>query len=130
MSHSVALISALWVKSGNRGNLICLKVKNHFALIFQQKIVISKWLSKNCDILLFDDPTRVIDVAAKYQIWNLIIEFSNNGGSVIVASNEIPELINGCDRIITMNKGKITKTFSKNDFNEEKISLNISSNIN
>ena len=96
----------------------------------QQKIVIAKWLAKNCDILLFDDPTRGIDVAAKYQIWNLISEFSNNGGSVIVASNEIPELINGCDRIITMNKGKITKTFSKNDFNEEKISLNISSNIN
>ena len=93
----------------------------------QQKVVIAKWLAKNCKILLFDEPTRGIDVAAKAQIWKLISEFTRDGGSVIVASNEIPELINNCNRIITMQKGKINKIFSHSQFNEQEISLNISS---
>ena len=94
----------------------------------QQKIVIAKWLAKKCKILLFDEPTRGIDVAAKAQIWSLIDEFSKSGGSVIVTSNEIPELISGCDKILTMNKGEIVNMFEKNNFNEEKISFNISAN--
>jgi len=94
----------------------------------QQKVVIAKWLAKKCKILLFDEPTRGIDVAAKAQIWKLISEFTKNGGSVIVASNEIPELINNCDRILTLQKGIINKTFIHQEFNEHKISLSISSN--
>ena len=93
----------------------------------QQKVVIAKWLAKNCKILLFDEPTRGIDVAAKAQIWSLISEFTKEGGSVIVASNEIPELINNCNRIITMQKGQISNTFDYENFNEQTISLNISS---
>ena len=93
----------------------------------QQKVVIAKWLAKNCKVLLFDEPTRGIDVAAKAQIWKLISEFTKEGCSVIVASNEIPELINNCNRIITMQKGLISNTFNYEDFNEQKISLNISS---
>ena len=93
----------------------------------QQKVVIAKWLAKNCKVLLFDEPTRGIDVAAKAQIWKLISEFTKQGGSAIVASNEIPELINNCNRIITMQKGLISNTFNYEDFNEQKISLNISS---
>ncbi len=93
----------------------------------QQKVVIAKWLAKNCKILLFDEPTRGIDVAAKAQIWSLISEFTREGGSVIVASNEIPELINNCNRIITMQKGQISNTFDHENFNEQTISLNISS---
>lgn len=92
----------------------------------QQKVVIAKWLAKNCKILLFDEPTRGIDVAAKAQIWKLISEFTKEGGSVIVASNEIPELMNNCSRIITMQKGLISNTFYYEEFNEQKISLNIS----
>ncbi len=94
----------------------------------QQKVVIAKWLAKECKILLFDEPTRGIDVAAKAQIWKLISEFTRNGGSVIVASNEIPELINNCNRIITMQKGKVNKIYDYDEFNEQKISLSISSN--
>jgi ribose transport system ATP-binding protein len=94
----------------------------------QQKVVIAKWLAKECKVLLFDEPTRGIDVAAKAQIWKLIEDFTNSGGSVIVASNEIPELISGCNRIITMQKSKIVKTFEQAAFNEEKISLCISTN--
>jgi len=93
----------------------------------QQKVVIAKWLAKNCKVLLFDEPTRGIDVAAKAQIWKLISEFTKQGGSAIVASNEIPELINNCNRIITMQKGLISNTFNYEEFNEQKISLNISS---
>ena len=92
----------------------------------QQKIVIAKWLAKNCKILLFDEPTRGIDVGAKAQIWKLINDFSKSGGAVLVASNEIPELMSGCDRILTMNKGKIIKIFEENQFNEEEISMCIS----
>ena len=94
----------------------------------QQKVVIAKWLAKKCKILLFDEPTRGIDVAAKAQIWKLIEDFTNSGGSVIVASNEIPELISGCNRIIAMQKSKIVKTFEQSSFNEENISLCISTN--
>ena len=93
----------------------------------QQKVVIAKWLAKKCKILLFDEPTRGIDVAAKAQIWKLITEFTKEGGTVIVASNEIPELINNCSRIITMQKGFINNTFNYENFDEQKISLNISS---
>jgi len=94
----------------------------------QQKVVISKWLAKNCKILLFDEPTRGIDVAAKAQIWELIKEFADSGGSVIVTSNEIPELISSCHRIITMHKAKIVKVFDQNNFSEKEISLSISTN--
>ena len=74
----------------------------------QQKVVIAKWLAKKCKILLFDEPTSGIDVAAKAQIWKLIEDFASSGGSVIVTSNEIPELISGCNKIITMQKSKIS----------------------
>ena len=94
----------------------------------QQKVVIAKWLAKKCKILLFDEPTRGIDVAAKAQIWKLIEDFASSGGSVIVTSNEIPELISGCNKIITMQKSKIVNTFDQEFFNEEKISLCISTN--
>ena len=94
----------------------------------QQKVVIAKWLTKKCKILLFDEPTRGIDVAAKAQIWKLIEDFANSGGAVIVTSNEIPELISGCNKIITMQKSKIVNTFDQEFFNEEQISLCISTN--
>jgi ribose transport system ATP-binding protein len=94
----------------------------------QQKVVIAKWLAKKCKVLLFDEPTRGIDVAAKAQIWSLIKDFARAGGSVIVASNEIPELISGCNKIITMQKTKIVETFTQENFNEERISLSISTN--
>ncbi len=94
----------------------------------QQKVVIAKWLAKECRILLFDEPTRGIDVAAKAQIWSLISEFTKNGGAVIVASNEIKELIGNCHRIITLQRGKINQVFENKNFNEQEISLSISSN--
>ena len=94
----------------------------------QQKVVIAKWLAKKCRILLFDEPTRGIDVAAKAQIWSLISEFTKNGGAVIVASNEIKELIGNCHRIITLQRGKINQVFENKNFNEQEISLSISSN--
>jgi len=93
----------------------------------QQKVVISKWLAKDCNILLFDEPTRGIDVAAKAQIWKLISQFTKAGGSVIVASNEIQELMGNCHRIVTFQKGVINKIFHHEEFNERKISLSISS---
>lgn len=94
----------------------------------QQKVVIAKWLIKKCKILLIDEPTRGVDIAAKEQIWSLISEFAKNGGAVLVTSNEVSELINNCHRIITLQKGKIKRIFDNDNFNEHEISLNISSN--
>ena len=95
-----------------------------FAIIF---IIISLARPQTKETSTRIKTTRGIDIAAKTQIWKLISEFTNEGGSVIVVSNEIPELIINCNRIITMQKGLISNKFNHEDFNEQKISLNISS---
>jgi ABC-type sugar transport system ATPase subunit len=73
----------------------------------QQKIVLAKWLESNADIIIFDEPTRGIDVGAKYEIYLLINQLVSEGKAVIIVSSELPELIGMCDRIIVMHEGKI-----------------------
>ena len=74
----------------------------------QQKIVLAKWLQRNCDILIFDEPTRGIDVGAKYEIYMLMNELVAQGKSIIMISSEMPEVIGMSDRIIVMRNGEIT----------------------
>lgn len=74
----------------------------------QQKVVLAKWLARNADVFLFDEPTRGIDVGAKYEIYLLINELAQQGKSVIMVSSEIPELLGMCDRILVMRGGAIT----------------------
>ena len=80
----------------------------------QQKIVLAKWLESNSDIIIFDEPTRGIDVGAKYEIYLLINQLASKGKSIIIVSSELPELIGLCNRIIVMHegylKGKIDDT--------------------
>jgi len=76
----------------------------------QQKVVISKWLIKNCDILIFDEPTRGIDVGAKSEIYKLINILAESGKSIIMISSELPELLRMCDRIFVMCEGSHTGT--------------------
>ena len=76
----------------------------------QQKVVLSKCLNAETDIILMDEPTRGIDVGAKEEIHNLIRELSKSGKSVIVFSSELPEILNLCDRIILLYDGRIMKT--------------------
>ncbi len=88
----------------------------------QQKILIAKWLSRDCKILLFDEPTRGVDVNAKAQIWEIINELAGQGTAVLVVSSELPELMQACDRIMVMRKGRIIDEFARRNFNETKIS--------
>ena len=74
----------------------------------QQKVVIAKWLVKNCNILIFDEPTRGIDVGAKSEIYSLMNELVAHGKSIIMISSELSEILRMSDRIIVMNEGKIT----------------------
>ena len=75
----------------------------------QQKVVVSKWLAADTKILLLDEPTRGIDVGAKSEIYNLINRLTKEGISIVMASSELPEVINMSDRILVMAEGRITK---------------------
>ena len=71
----------------------------------QQKVVLSKWIFADPDVLILDEPTRGIDVGAKYEIYTIINELAAQGKAVIVISSELPELLGMCDRIYTMQRG-------------------------
>ncbi|MGF6947850.1 ribose transport system ATP-binding protein [Neobacillus sp. B4I6] len=86
----------------------------------QQKLIIARWLFKNVKILIFDEPTRGIDVGAKAEIYNLINQFVKEGGSVIVISSELPEVLM-CDRVLVMARGKIVKQLSHEESSEENV---------
>jgi len=87
----------------------------------QQKVVLSKWLANDCDILIFDEPTRGIDIGAKKEIYNLILDLSKRQKGIIFISSELPELINMTDRIIVMSEGRISGCVKKEDVSQEKI---------
>jgi ribose transport system ATP-binding protein len=73
----------------------------------QQKVVLAKWLERDCRIVIFDEPTRGIDVAAKYEIYLLISRLAAEGKAVLMISSELPELLGMCDRILVMHEGRI-----------------------
>lgn len=77
----------------------------------QQKVVIAKWLFASTDIVIFDEPTRGIDVGAKIEVYQVMNEMVRQGKAVIMISSEMPELIGMCDRVITMREGRITGEF-------------------
>ena len=74
----------------------------------QQKVVLSKWLLRDCDILIFDEPTRGIDVGAKSEIYKLMNQLAAEGKSIIMISSELPELLRMSDRVIVMCEGRVT----------------------
>ncbi len=73
----------------------------------QQKVIIGRWLLTNPNVLLLDEPTRGIDVGAKYEIYQLILDLANNGKTVLMVSSEMPELLGVCDRILVMSGGRV-----------------------
>lgn len=87
----------------------------------QQKVVISKWLFKNSDILIFDEPTRGIDVGAKSEIYHLMTELVAEGKSIIMISSELPELLRLSDRIVVMCEGRVTGELDIAEATQEKI---------
>jgi len=87
----------------------------------QQKLVVGKWVLSNAEVLIFDEPTRGIDVSAKSEVYHLIHELAARGAAVIVVSSEISELINLCHRILVMSGGRIRDEMSMSDFDERRI---------
>jgi putative multiple sugar transport system ATP-binding protein len=74
----------------------------------QQKVVLSKWMYSDPDVLFLDEPTRGIDVGAKYEIYTIIDKLADQGKGIVVISSELPELLGICDRIYTLSEGRIT----------------------
>lgn len=87
----------------------------------QQKVILGRWLLTNPEVLLLDEPTRGIDVGAKYEIYQLIIELATKGKSVVMVSSEMPELLGVCDRIMVMSNGRVAGDLLVKDANQEKI---------
>ncbi|MBQ7102759.1 MAG: ATP-binding cassette domain-containing protein, partial [Anaerotignum sp.] len=87
----------------------------------QQKVIIGRWLLTKPDILLLDEPTRGIDVGAKYEIYQLIINLANEGKGVMVVSSEMPELLGICDRIMVMSNGHLAGILDIKDATQEEI---------
>ena len=87
----------------------------------QQKVVISKWLYARPDVLMLDEPTRGIDVGAKYEIYSIINEVVADGKCVVMISSEMAELLGMCDRVYVMNEGRFVAEFSAAEVSQEKI---------
>jgi ribose transport system ATP-binding protein len=87
----------------------------------QQKVVIAKWLLKNCDILIFDEPTRGIDVGAKEEIYALLNNLAAQGKSIIMISSELPEVLRMAHRVVVMSEGRITGTLDAGEATQETV---------
>ncbi len=87
----------------------------------QQKIVVAKWLSRDCDILFFDEPTRGIDVGAKAEIYKLLRSLADEGKAIVMISSELPEILRMSDRIVVMCEGRITGELSPGEATQERI---------
>jgi ribose transport system ATP-binding protein len=87
----------------------------------QQKVVIAKWLVKDCDILIFDEPTRGIDVGAKEEIYRLLNELADQGKSIIMISSELPEILRMSHRIVVMSEGRVTGELDADEATQESV---------
>jgi len=87
----------------------------------QQKCILAKWLASDVSLMIFDEPTKGIDISTKAEIYKLMRRLANQGIGVIVISSEMPELLAVCDRIAVMKEGQITGIFSSQEANEEKL---------
>ena len=87
----------------------------------QQKVLLAKWMFADPDILILDEPTRGIDVGAKYEIYCIINQLVAEGKSVIMISSELPEILGMCDRIYVMNEGKIVGELAGSEATQELI---------
>ncbi len=87
----------------------------------QQKVLVARWLCSDPDILILDEPTRGIDVGAKYEIYAIINQLAADGKAVLMISSEMPELIGMCDRIYVMNEGRFIGELLREEVSQEKI---------
>jgi len=87
----------------------------------QQKVVVARWLMEKPSVFILDEPTRGIDIGAKYEVYRIINDLAAQGTAVLFVSSEIEELIGMCDRILVMSNGSIQGCFERPDFDKEKI---------
>ncbi|MDI6834231.1 MAG: sugar ABC transporter ATP-binding protein [Rhizobiaceae bacterium] len=87
----------------------------------QQKVVLSKWLFTNPEVLILDEPTRGIDVGAKFEIYTIINQLAAEGKGILMISSEMPELLGTCDRVYVMNEGRIVAELPKGEASQESI---------
>jgi len=95
----------------------------------QQKVIISKWLSVDSDLFIFDEPTKGIDVGAKSEIYQIMRSMADAGKGVIMVSSELPELLSICDRIIVIREGEMTAELCSAEATEEKIMMAATASI-
>ena len=87
----------------------------------QQKVVVGKWLAGDPRVLLLDEPTRGIDVGAKAELYQLLAELAERGCAIVMASSELPELLNLCDRILVLREGRVSAVFGHAEATQERI---------
>ena len=87
----------------------------------QKKVVLSKWIFTDPDVLILDEPTRGIDVGAKYEIYTIINALADEGKAILVISSELPELLGICDRIYALSAGRITGEIDRDDATQERL---------
>ena len=105
-------------------NIRCSGVRQHVVNLSggnQQKVVLSKWLFTRPELLILDEPTRGIDVGAKYEIYTIIDQLASDGKGVLMISSELPELLGMCDRIYVMNEGRFVAEFAAAEASQERI---------
>ena len=95
----------------------------------QQKVIIGRWLNTNPDVLLMDEPTRGIDVGAKYEIYQIMIDLAKEGKTIIMVSSEMPELFGISDRILVMSGGKVSGLVETKDTNQEEVMALAAKNV-
>ena len=87
----------------------------------QQKVVLAKWLARNCDVLIFDEPTRGIDVGARAEIYQLMRQLAAQGKGILMVSSDLPEVIGMSDRIYVMSHGKIAGEIPRSEATQERV---------
>jgi ABC-type sugar transport system ATPase subunit len=117
VDSATSAANALQLKSGN----IVIQPAKSLSGGNQQKVVIAKWLLSQPTIFIMDEPTRGIDVGAKYEIYSIIDQLAASGSGVLFISSELEELMGMCDRIVVMSRGEIFGEFTREQFNEKDI---------
>lgn len=87
----------------------------------QQKVIFGRWILTQPDVLLLDEPTRGIDVGAKYEIYQLIQDLAKQGKAVVMVSSEMPELLGVCNRIVVMSGGRVAGEVDADNTTQEEI---------
>ena len=95
----------------------------------QQKVVLSKWMFTDPQVLILDEPTRGIDVGAKYEIYGIVQGLAKQGKGVLVISSELPELIGLCDHIYTLAEGQITQELARGEFTQERLMKHMTADV-